>query len=311
MLLLHVAAAHAQDTSRAQALYNEGAVLAEAGNHAAACEKFEAARGLLETVVVQEAMAQCHEKLGKTSTAAGDLDRLAYLLDQRGKTAEATEARARAAVLKKRMPSLVVRVSDADRALVDLKQDGVPFPRTMLGSALPLDPGEHEVEVGGPGRVSRSKKITLADGDHKELVFEPLAAVAPVTSPLPASPSPAAPIEPPPSRLPAYAVLAVAGIGAIVGVSAGIYTATKQSEARDTCPDNACTNPAGVRANESARAAYPVAVVGGAVALVGGAIGGYLLWRPAPSSPEPARTGVYLRPSVGPSAGMISLSGGF
>lgn len=277
--------ARAQDTARAQALYNEGAVALESGDVPLACERFEGARSLLTTPVILNAVARCHESLGKIATAAGELDELTVLYAQRNRPADAAAARDRAEALKKRMPFLVISVADADRASVELLQDGRPFPRAALGVSLPIDPGEHWVEASAPGRATSRKTVKVEEGERAAVAFETLAPQEekkvdqPAPPPAPTKPA-LAPRPPPPSplRLPLYVAGGLAVAGTLTAGIAGTYAYLQQRDARERCPSptNLCLDRAGLAANERARTAYPIAMVGGAVGVTGALLVGYL-----------------------------------
>lgn len=294
----------AQDTARAQSLYNEGAVLAQRGDDRGACEKFEEARALVQTSATQEAVANCHEKLGKLATASSDFDRLAVLFAQRGKESSAVTARERAASLKTRAAQLVIRLAEADRGRAEVLLDGRVLAEAGLGAAVPVDAGPHTLRVTAAARIARDEAFQIVDGEHRELTLDELArAPDPSTAPEPPmaaeAPTPPPAVEPLPalerSRLPVYVALGGAATGALVGSAAGLFAWRQQASARQKCPADVCLNRTGIEENQRARAAYPVAIAGGAVAMVGLGVAAILWWR-ARSGNGGSRAGIYVAP---------------
>jgi hypothetical protein len=151
---------------------------------------------------------------------------------------------------------------------------------------MPIDPGEHRVEVRAPGFVPWSAVVRIPSGEHRELVVGPLLAeTAPARPPppieapvraLPTSNEPATPRY----RLPAFVLGAtgLAGIGA--GAIAGIIAIQKNSDSESLCEPRC--NRTGYSLNGDAKTAADVATVSfaiGAAALATGIIL-YLVGRP-------------------------------
>ena len=150
-----------------------------------------------------------------------------------------------------------------------------------------------------------------------------LPSTAPPTQPAstasPAQPHPTAPQpagHPPPTRPDTtedsgvspltYVGFAVAGAGLVVGVVTGIVHLTETSSLEEECPDSVC--PADKQADiddamtigHVSTASLIVAGAGAILGIVGVAVSG---------SDEPAKSGLVLRPLVGP--GFVGLGGEF
>jgi hypothetical protein len=284
-------AGSSMDFVRAQRLFNEGLERREAGEIAAACDRFEAARSLLETPFVLLAVADCHAELGKTTSAVGDYERAAIAFDAAGRSADASAARARSAALRPHIPFLRVFLDPQETADAIVTENGARLSAGMLGAALPVNAGAHTIEVTGPGLEPYRTTVTVVDGagthDVRIPRLEKKAAPDSPRPPTATAPGPTLEADQAPtartggpgrSRLPMYVALGFTATGVVAATAASITSAVLQAKARDRCPENTCEDAAGVRHNEAAIAAYRYALVGGTVAVVGGALSGYLAW---------------------------------
>jgi hypothetical protein len=134
-------------------------------------------------------LAQCEDQIGMFASAAQHYQETLDLLapgDPRIAVAKAGLASA-----KKRAPKLTVRLpGDAPPGTVVLR-DGVELGDVSIGTALPIDPGEHTLTVKAPGRKQSTQTVTMSEGDSKEVAVE-LGAVLPEPKPetvLPLAPS--------------------------------------------------------------------------------------------------------------------------
>src|SRR5262249_55902506 len=89
-------------------------------------------------------------------------------------------ARNRISRLEKRLPYLVVR-SKGDVPRTTVMRDGVELGVASLGSAQPVDPGEHVIRVYAPDHVDATFRVTVAEGETRtqEVTPGPLAPAAP------------------------------------------------------------------------------------------------------------------------------------
>ena len=116
----------------------------------------------------------------------GDVPRAASTATAAGQTERASVATRRAAALEEKLIRLVVSVPPAsDLAGLEISRDGVALPKAVWNTALPIDPGEHALEVSAPGKKSWSKKIT-ADESNVSMTIEFLSSMwRPWSRPLP------------------------------------------------------------------------------------------------------------------------------
>jgi hypothetical protein len=270
-VLVAALASHAMaqpaDQPIALALFDEGKQLASQQNFASACPKFEAADRLTHWLGVELNLADCYEHLGRTASAWILFLKAADHAD-RDHDPRAAYARSRAQSLAPSLARLTI-TAHADTAL-ELRIDHVVVDTDAFGIALPLDPGEHLVEVSAPGRVAFSRRLSLTAGATVALEIPPLAA-----PPRPNTPSPA----PSHHRLARWLGGAgglLAGTSLVLGIDAKLrYDAATH----DHCDARLACDDVGLDAIRAARRRGNIATVTGiaGVAAIAGAVVIYAL----------------------------------
>ena len=311
------APARADDRATAQRLFEEGQVLFKEGKTAEACAKFEGASGLVASPGVRLNLARCFEKLGRTASAWTKYDEALAAAERAGDRAAAAAARQGRASVEPRLTKIVITFVDAGASRgVDIARDGETLPASIVGSEVPVDPGEHEVTARAAGYKPWSTRVNAAgEGSTVRVSIPalerdappPAAATGPATAPEAAAPD--APTAAGPSRTLAIAGIATAGVG-IVGVGLGSYFGlTAQSKwhqanrSGGACADAAC--PALTQtASSDATLSTVFFIAGGALAAAG-----VTLWVLAPSGHGAEHA--ELRPAVGPGLAGLELGGAF
>lgn len=138
-------------TAIAEDLYNKGKAALDAGQVSEACKKFAESQRLDPATGTLFALATCHEKEGKSASAWGEFLEVAELYKKAGKTERETAAREAAGRLEKSLIRLTLSMSDRPKG-VELKLDGNSLSDGILGSAVPVDPGDHTLIVTAPGK---------------------------------------------------------------------------------------------------------------------------------------------------------------
>jgi hypothetical protein len=195
------------------------------------------------------------------------------------------------------IPTVIFEAKDSagnDLSAVALMMDGQLLAERLEGTALSIDPGEHDFVFRTAGQEPIERRFVIREGqkDRREaIVFGSAAPLASTPAPVAAAPLAAAPApEDPSTGLGAQRTLAVvaAGVG-VVGVGLGtVFGATalsKKNDAASECPTTMCTPSGLAKWNDaqSAGNASTVFFVVGGVALAGGAV----LWftaKPAASA---------------------------
>jgi hypothetical protein len=264
-LLLVPAQLHAQerDPAAAQALFEQGQALMNAGRFTEACVKLAESLRLDPGIGTQFHLAACREHEGKIASAWAAFHEVASLATASGQDARAKAASRRASLLEPRLPRLTIVVGpDARAAGLEVTRDGIVVGEAQWGLAVPVDPGAHRVEVTAPARRAFARSVTAAEGATSTLevpVLEVTIVAASKVAPVVALPGEGAapprsettaPVHDSPpttSSGPSGLVIGL-GIGGIVAVGAGsvlgVMAMNANDDSKEHCqPDdpNACS----------------------------------------------------------------------
>ncbi|MCC6648269.1 MAG: hypothetical protein IT374_22205 [Polyangiaceae bacterium] len=294
--LLASSAAFAGDAASAEALFVQGRAAADRGDHATACAKFEESNRLDPAPGTVFNLGDCSEKLGKLATAWQYFREVAQRLPASDERVPI--AIARAARLDKRTPRLTIRLAASAPAGTVVARDGSELGAASLGVALPVDPGEHQIEVRAAGRRPATRRVTIAEGAQQSLEVDagPLAdgAVGPAPRPDAAGSSGG-------RRTAGWIALGAGGVVFGVGVVTGVMVLGKKSTVDANCDADKRCNQAGADAADAGRTLGKVSGVSFVLGAAGLGVGGYLL----ATSP---RRETAIAPWFGPGAGGLSLA---
>jgi hypothetical protein len=305
---LPAGAQKAPEVGKADALFNAGRSLLEAGEYAEACPRFAESQSLAPGLGVTLYLADCYEHLGRTASALIEFKRAVQIASARGDKRAAVAAE-RAASLEGRVPLLVIAVTPAARAQgVTVARDNEPVPASQWDTPVQVDPGVHEITASAPSKVSSHTSIEL--GPRKTTITTTVDALQSpedlaASHPAPAQTVVAAPV----STTRKWVGLVVGGAGVLgVGVGAvlGVLAISKLHQSNDG-PCNAMDfcNTAGLGLRSQAEGfgnASTVAFIAGGVAVAGGAV----LYLTAPRAPTGREGGVAFTPIFGP--GVLGLN---
>jgi hypothetical protein len=253
--------ASATETAAARSLAVEGLKLAQANNCAEAVPKLERAEKLYHSTVVAIRLGECYVGVGRLVEGT-ELLRKSLREPQSGEPTPAlAKALERAKSLvdstKPRIAGLTVKVAAVQDMVV--KVDGVVVPSAMVDTEIPTDPGEHSVEVTAPGFLKSGTRLSVGEGEKKNVtltlsrdpnaVVEPVApaesaksAAAPTAAPERASTNTSSPPPAPssPNHTAAYVAWGVGAAGLAAGGVLGFLTLQKHNDLKDKCPNGAC-----------------------------------------------------------------------
>jgi len=146
----------------AQQLFLDGRKLMEAGSIAEACSKFADSQRLDPAVGTLMHLATCHERMGKLAAAWSEFTDVAAQAHKAGQAEREKYAHDHAVALGSKVPKVVIELSHPPEG-IRMTLDGAPLPLGILGTELPLDPGDHSLEVIAPGmKPWRQAKLNLA-----------------------------------------------------------------------------------------------------------------------------------------------------
>jgi hypothetical protein len=209
-----------QKASLAEALFREGMKLMEQNKFHEACEKFAGSQREDPALGTLLHLADCHEKDGKPASAWAEFMQAAAEAKKRGAADREKYSLDHAATLETQMHRLQIDAKERPSGLT-ITLDGEPFSLGGLGTALPLDPGDHEVVANATGKKTWSKRITLAAGPGLDRVDVPGLEDAPVAAPA-AKGTPAAGGETAKETGPDWTKRIIGGTLAAAGIGLGI-----------------------------------------------------------------------------------------
>jgi hypothetical protein len=289
LVVLLCAPARAQEETdtlaTATSLFDAAQALVQQGRVEEACPMFEESYRLAPANGTLINLADCNERIGKTATAWLMFRDVAHRSEAEGQNDRAAVARKRLEQLRLRLMHIKVVLEEGARVpgLV-VERDAVELSTLMLGVAVPVDPGEHQVRARAPGHRSWWRTVSMQKpGETIEITvprLEPLRAEAPppVRRKKPPEPDPRA------WQMPlGIAAFAVGAATLIAGVAVGAAAKVK-ADAADCDADDFCS-PQGLADRDDAvvlgNIGTGVGVAGAVIAAVGLTV---WLTAPAPKS---------------------------
>jgi hypothetical protein len=193
-------------------------------------------------------------------------------------------AEERLEALKARIALLDIRLHD-ETGTAEVFRDGE---RAAVGTTIPVEPGQHVIEVRSGDGATRRYEVALAPGDHRRLEVEP-EPVEPGPAPNAPPPArtnpPADPVrpahsssaDPMPSRVAGWALVGLGVTGlAVSGVAAG-FVLDKKATVEGECSSDLVCSPAGKRAADAGKTWAAVGTVAFIAGGAAGVAGTYLL----------------------------------
>jgi hypothetical protein len=149
--------AAAQNKAAAEQLFKDGRRLMKAKKYGAACKKFEASHELDAALGTLLNLATCLEKNKKIASAWARFVEASSKAKRAKQRKRYRYARKMARSLQKRVPKLKIVAPSMEG--LEVRRDGVLLPSALLGSAVPVDPGSHDIVASAAGYKPFSKRI--------------------------------------------------------------------------------------------------------------------------------------------------------
>lgn len=313
------------DQALAQALFDQGKTLMNAGKYAAACQKFAASNRTAPGTGTLLNLAVCHVKLGKLATAWVEFSNAADADRREGNTQRLAYDQTQMQALSPKLAHITIKVpANAQVSGLVVALDGAKLSSAALGVPAPVDPGSHHVSASAPGRRAWSTIAHVAkNGVSLTVRVPPLAPAAKSSAkpPAPASPKsrPAEAQKSEPSgpgtrRIAAYVVGGVGVVGIGLGSYFGLKAYSDWHTRNENCPNGLC-NQAAVQAHDAAHSAAIASDVSFGVGLAALGAGVYLWLSSRGGSEErpPGSTSARIRvvPLLGPTASGVNVKGRF
>ena len=287
-----------------------------------ACRKFEESQRLDPSGGTLLNLAVCHEREGRFASAWTELSEALSIALRDGRDDRAKLAREHIATLEARLSWLVVVVSaPSDVPGLEVRRDGSVVRRPAWGTAMPVDPGEHRVEVSAPGKKTWSARVVIGpEHDTKQIDVPLLEDLPPAPSPPPSAATLASlpVLAHPPAideaerqrsrRTVGLVLIGTGALGAGVASYFGVRAIGKRHDSDALCLGGRCTTE-GAALNDQAKSAADVSTV---VFAAGAALVGVGLYFALSSPKLPAHAAsLRLSPHVGPERASLVLGGSF
>jgi len=278
VLTLWAPLGHADEpTMRADALFDAGKRLMDAGSIADACRTFSESYALEPTGGTLLNLGVCLEKQGKLASAVETFERALVRAKEDDRADRANVAQNHLSLLRPRLSFLVLALAPSlNRTRMVVTIDDQPWPEAAWETPRALDPGEHKVSFGELGAAARTSTVNLTEeGKTRTLTLRP----APPKPKTPAA-RPRTKGTPPgqtgaPSWLLPSGIVASAlgGIGLAIGTGFGVEALNVEAEVTRRCPTVACGDQSVVDLNDdfdrAATASTASFIAGGILSAVG------------------------------------------
>jgi hypothetical protein len=326
LALSRPSAAQVSDSALAESLFRDAKRLMNESKFSEACPKFAESYRLDPGLGTLLNLAACHEAEGKIASAwaefsdavararrDGDQDRLAF-----------AEERVRS--LEPRLPRLVISLqAGASVPGLVVKLDGREISSAAFGVAVPVDPGNHQVQANAPGKQpwahnvqapAQAANLAVSVPPLQDAGAGPAPAPAPTPTPAPGAAEPGG--HPPPAPAPAETpkksktgvIIAGVATGALVvgAVVTGVLYNGKKDDF-EKADSIGAPNRFSKRDEAQTMGIVNAVLIGGAA--VGAGVTLILLATSSSSSESPpqAAAALELTPVFGPDGGGLSLRG--
>ena len=246
-------AAESSAASKAVAtqLFDDAQELLAKGDLASACAKFAESQRLEPQLGTLLHVADCYEKIGKTASAWASFKDAVVIASQRHDPREG-DARAEVEKLEPRLCKLTIVVDAGAPPDLEVSSNGNLIGSALLGSPMPIDPGDYLLMAKADGFEDWAKKVVIAPGTPDTRVTVPVLVHKPVAAAVPSPTTPAMPVAAAVQLAPApeigdqgfsqrtigYALGAVGVVGIGLGVGFGVAMEHKISDRNSA---NACS----------------------------------------------------------------------
>lgn len=316
--------AHANDIALAEKLFKDGLKAMESNDYNTACRSFAGSNEADPSPGTLMNLATCQEKQGNVASAWGSYQTAAGMADQRSQAARAQTAREAAAKLEPQLHKLVISFKGAIPDDVTVTRNGIAVPKLALGSDIPIDPGEHAIEVTAKGKKKWTGRVVAKAGPGTEKLEVPALEDEPgaITPPPGGSVGFDTANGPTPGKTQRIVGGVVTGTGVAIGATALVFQIVALSV--DKSKTDICTQarnePIGPRrealqsscdSKTSAAKTNQAAAIGlGITGVLAIGVGLTLIFT-APSGPPARASRVRILPDVGRDGGGLVFSGTF
>jgi hypothetical protein len=293
-------------SAAAELLFQEARKLMDAKRYGEACPKLVASHKLAPAVGTLLNLADCYERGGQLASAWVRFHEAIALAQRLGRPDREKTAKERADKLEPRLIKLTVSGRESG---LEVKLDGNVLDPTVLGTAVPIDPGKHTIDASAKGKKPFATTIDASERSRSPSIEIPVLEVDPdakngaTTTPVDNLPPDPNKSDGSTQRIIGVVGMGLGGAGLVLGSIFGLRTSSKWSETKEHCTGLECDRT-GVELAASAKNAGTVSTISfiaGGVFLVGGAV----LFFTAPTAPKKNDV------TVGLGLGSVTLGGRF
>lgn len=303
--------AAASDIAAARQLATEGVKLADQNRCDDALDKLARAEQLYHAPTVLGRLGECQVLLGKLVEGTENLQRVIREPLPPGSPAAFVKARDRAKkmldVAKPRIAKLIVKVMAPANTKAELELDTEALSSALIGAERPTDPGEHVLVATAAGMKKAELRFEIEEAETKTVT------ITLVPDPDYQPPPPPAPggakDAPRRDRTLAWVSLGVGAAGVAVGGIFGGLALGKKGSLDGQCTADKLCGPSARSDLDAAQTFGTISTIGFVVGVVGVAAGVVLFLWPEPKGGPAPRSGVFIRPVIGP--GSAALVGTF
>jgi tetratricopeptide (TPR) repeat protein len=287
--------AHAADKSpdavRAEALFDEGRRLMQAGDFAAACPKFAESQTLDQAPGTALNLATCYEKAGKLASAWAAYRSAEAASSSSKQKDRAAYARKKVAALQPKLSRLTITVPSAAAVPgLQIQVDDQPVQAPEWSVPVPHDGGNYTIQASAPGKETWVLRIDLARSEQNLVVEVRTLADAPKPAPQASAAGPttgiaevpvketSGPSGATPGKTQRTIAYVVGGIGVAGMAGAGVLAVLGKTQMNKANKDQSPTEAK--KAVNLGNAATVAVSAGGALAATG-----LILWLAAPRTP--------------------------
>ena len=160
------------DVALARELFTEGSRFAEAGNWAAAAERYAKSLALKRAAITLYSLGISHKNTGKLVEALVNLR--AFLAEPSVPATQPYEVPARAAIaeIEPRIGRVRIELVPAGVPGAVIALDGVSVPPAAYGMDRPVDPGDHELVGTAPDHDPTRVRLHVPEGSRQQVTVK-------------------------------------------------------------------------------------------------------------------------------------------
>jgi hypothetical protein len=246
-------------------LFDEARVLMDAKKYAEACAKFAESQRLDAAFGTQLNLARCYGLMGKTASSWINYVEAGATAKKEGRADREKVARKFADELRPQLSKMKLAVTERVPGL-EISRDGAVVREAQWGSAVPVDPGTHEIKATAPGYKPWSKTVEVGgNAAELEVTVEKLLPAPKETKPTGGTEGPGATEGDNSVPLGLGIASGIVGLGGIaVGTAFGIIAGNQNKDSKNYCRSddpNLCSQQ-GVDLRGKARTSATVSTVG-------------------------------------------------